>query len=189
MDQTREVTRLLREWQDGDQAALDQLTPLIYGELRCMARRAIRRERPDHTLGSTALAHEVFLNLLKQSRVRWKNRAHLFGVIAQLMRRVTIHHAERHRAAKRGAGVARVPLDEERIADQPREEDILALEEALQQLERRDVRQARIVELRFFGGYSADEIAEVLEVSASTIHREWRLARAWLRRDLGRRSS
>lgn len=180
----QEVTRLLRQWQDGDQAALDTLTPLIYDELRSMARSAIRKERPDHTLGSTALAHEVFLNLLKQSRVRWKNRAHLFGVIAQLMRRVTIHHAERHRAAKRGAGAARVPLDESRVASQAREEDILALEESLARLEGRDARQARIVELRFFGGYSAEEISEVLEVSPSTIHREWRIARAWLRRDL-----
>lgn len=183
MTAERDVTRLLQDWQAGSEEALDELTPLIYDELRRMARRAMRRERPGHTLGSTALAHEAFLHVLEQ-RVQWRSRGHFFGVVARLMRRVTVHHAERHRAAKRGGGVRPETIDESAHAAQARPEEVLALEEAVGRLERIDPRQGRIVELRFFGGYSADEIAEALDVSPATVHRDWRLARAWLRREL-----
>jgi RNA polymerase sigma factor (TIGR02999 family) len=179
----RDVTRLLQDWQEGSEEALDELTPLIYDELRRMARRAMRRERPGHTLGSTALAHEAFLQILQQ-RVQWQSRGHFFGVVARLMRRVTVHHAERHRAAKRGGGVRPETIDESLHSSQARPEEVLALEEAVARLEQIDPRQGRIVELRFFGGYNADEIAEALEVSPATVHRDWRLARAWLRREL-----
>jgi RNA polymerase sigma factor (TIGR02999 family) len=177
---------LLQAWQEGDEAALDELTVLVYRELRSMARSVMRRERAGHTLGSTALAHETFLLLLEQSRVRWRSRGHFFAVVARLMRRVTAHHAERHAAAKRGGGVRPVTIDEGRHGAKVHAEEILALELALSRLSQIDPRQGQIVEMRFYGGYKLEEIAEALGVSRRTVAREWRLARAWLHRELVR---
>ena len=184
---SKDVTQLLVDWSRGDPGALDSLLPLVYDELYRLAEHYMRRERFDHTLQPTALVNEAYLRLVDQTRVRWRNRAHFIGVAAQLMRRVTVKHAERHRAAKRGGGVLKVPFDEAATATKASEEDVIALDEAMERLRELDPRQSRIVELRFFGGLTGREMAEVLGVSPSTIDREWRLARAWLRRELRRR--
>jgi RNA polymerase sigma factor (TIGR02999 family) len=179
----RDVTDLLIDWNGGDAAALDELTLAVYDELRRLARRHMRGERPDHTLDPTALVHEVFLRLVDQNRVEWRNRAHFFAIAARLMRRVLLKHAGRRNAAKRGGGAVKVPLDESVLAGRERGVSALALEEALCRLEEIDSRQARIVELRFCG-LTVEEAAETLELSPSTIHRDWRLAKAWLTREL-----
>ena len=179
----RDLTDLPIDWSRGDAGALDELTPAVYDELRRRARHHMRSERPEHTLDPTALVHEVFLRLIDQRRVEWRNRAHFFAIAARLMRRVLLKHAGRHRAAKRGGGAIKIPLDENFLADRQRGADILALEDALQHLEEIDGRQARIVELRFCG-LTVEEIAEILELSESTVHRDWRLAKAWLTREL-----
>ena len=182
------VTQLLVEWSHGDQDALERLTPLVYGELRRLARRHLSRERSDHTLQSTALVHEAYLRLVDQRSVQWQNRAHFFGVAAQLIRRILIDHARARQAGKRGAGACLLSLDE--ALDAPaggRQLDIVALDDALAQLAKIDPRQSRIVELRFFAGLTVQETAEVLSVSTPTVNREWNAAKAWLFRELNRR--
>ena len=181
-----EITRLLIAWNQGDQRARDELTPLIYDELRRLARGLLRHERPGHTLQPTALVHEAFLRLIDQSQVNWQNRAHFFGAAARLMRQILINHAEARRAAKRGGEAERVSLNDVDHSTPRQEIDLIALDEALQRLERLDPQQGRIVELRYFSGLTIEEIAEVIGVSPATVKRDWNLARAWLRRELSR---
>lgn len=176
----RDVTRMLLDWSRGDARAAEQLFPLVYDELHRLAARQMRRERADHTLQATALVNEAYLRLVDQKRVHWQNRAHFFGVAAQLMRRILIKHAERRHAAKRGAGQEELPLDETLIITDERAADLLALDRALNDLALLDERQSRVVELRFFGGLSVEEIGVVLGVSPATVKREWRVAKAWL---------
>jgi RNA polymerase sigma factor (TIGR02999 family) len=181
---SQEVTQLLVDWSNGDQAALDKLLPLVNDELRQLARRYMRRESPGHTLQTSALINEAFLRLVDQQRVRWQNRAHFFGVAARLMRRVLIDHARSHRYAKRGGGALKVSLDEAAAVTEARAAELLAVDEALEKLTKMDARKGRIVELRFFGGLTEAETAEVMGVSLPTAQREWRAAKAWLRRML-----
>ena len=185
MASPREVTALLGDWSRGERTALNQLLPLVYAELRRVAVRQLRKERADHTLQPTALVHEVFIRLVDQRRVDWQNRAHFFGVAANVMRRILVDHARRHRASKRGEGVSRVAIDEAKEVAASSEMSILALDHALDRLETVDVELARIVELRAFGGLTIEEAAHVLGVSPSTAKRDWRTAKAWLNRELG----
>jgi RNA polymerase sigma factor (TIGR02999 family) len=178
------VTQLLVDWSNGDQAALDKLLPLVNSELRQLARRYMRRETPGHTLQTSALVNEAYIRLIDQQRVRWQNRAHFFGIAAQLMRRILIDHARSHHYAKRGGGALRVSLDETAAVTNARAAELLAVEEALEKLTAMDARKGRIVELRFFGGLSLEETAEVMGVSSPTVQREWRAAKAWLHRML-----
>jgi len=178
------VTALLDNWNRGDQSALEQLLPLVYAELRQIASRQLRRERVGHTLQPTALVHEAYLRLVDQRNVDWQSRAHFFGVAAQVMRRILVDHARRHKAGKRGEGV-RVSLDEAKEMEAAKEIPILALDHALDRLEQFDSELAKIVELRAFGGLTIDEAAHVLNVSPSTAKRDWRTAKAWLARELG----
>ena len=180
--ETHDVTHLLVSWQEGDRHALNELIPLVYQELRRIAARARRRERAHDTLQTTALVHEAYLRLVDQRNVRWQNRAHFFAVAAQAMRRLLVDRARRRRAAKRGAGAEAVSLTE--ITDWPAISrlDVLALDEALTHLAEFDLRQSRIVELLCFAGLTVDETADVLQVSARTVHREWAVAKAWLYR-------
>lgn len=178
-----EVTKLLLSWNDGDGNALEALMPLLYNELRLMAERSLRRERPGHTLAPTALVHEAYLRLVVQEEIDWQNRAHFLGLAGRTMRRILIEHARRRQAAKRDAGV-RMTLDEGVAAADERLVDILALDEALSRLAELDPRQAKLVELRYFAGLKIEEVAEVLEASPRTIKREWTLARTWLKREL-----
>lgn len=180
----QDVTGLLRQWTDGDQGALQKLMPVVYEELRRLAGHYLRLERPGHTLQPTALLHEAFLRLVGQREVVWQNRAHFFGIAAQMMRRILVDHARRKMAAKRDASAYRVELALPEGEAEDREPELLALDEALTQLEELDPRQARIVELRFFGGLTVEETAEVTGVSTRTVKREWRTARAWLRSEL-----
>jgi len=180
-----DVTKLLIDWNNGDEEALERLMPLVYDELHRLAESAMRRERNGHTLQPTVLVHEAFLKLVDQNRVEWRNRSHFIGVAAQLMRRVTIQYAERKRTAKRGGGVVVIPFDDTSAAVEVTATHLLDLNEALERLADLDERQARIVEMRFFGGLTGEEIATALDVSRSTIDREWRVARAWLQRELG----
>ena len=185
MDQQspHDVTRLLIAWQEGDRRALDDLIPLVYGELRRIAARSRRRERAGDTLQTTALVHEAYLRLVDQRQVHWQNRAHFFAIAAQGMRRILIDRARLRRAAKRGAGADMVPLgDSIPDARAVAPVDVLALDEALTRLAAFDPRQSRIVELLCFGGLTVDEAAEVLQISERTVHREWKIAKAWLSR-------
>lgn len=179
-----EVTRLLVNWSNGDQKALEELTPLVYGELRRLAQRFLRRERPDHTLQSTALVHEAFLRLVDQRSVHWQNRAHFYGVASQLIRRILVDYARARRTEKRGADVIKLSLDEALGVSEKRDLDLVALDDALENLARLDPQQSRIVELRFFTGLSIEETAEVIGVSPATIKREWVSAKALLYREL-----
>ena len=181
----RNVTALLSEWSRGNRTALNQLLPLVYAELRAVAARQLRKERADHTLQPTALVHEVFIRLVDQRQLDWRNRAHFLGVAAQVMRRILVDHARRHGASKRGEGVPCVPIDEAKEIAAANEIPILALEHALNRLGALDVELARLVELRAFGGLTIEEAAHVLSVSPSTAKREWRTAKAWLNRELG----
>ena len=179
------VTQLLVAWRQGDETALDRLLPLVYDELHRLARLYMRRERSNHTLQPTALVHEAYLRLIDQTRVDWRSRAHFIGVAAQLMRRVTMKYARRHQAAKRGGGMLRVTLTEAGAANATAHaEDLLALNDALDRLQQLDARQAQIVELKFFGGLESREIEAFLNISRSTVDREWRSARAWLKQAL-----
>jgi RNA polymerase sigma factor (TIGR02999 family) len=179
-DQTGAVSRLLRAWAGGDLQARDELVPLVYHELRHRAAAYLRHERQDHTLQATALVHEAFLRLVGQDRVAWQNRGHFYAVASQMMRRILVDHARERQAAKRPAAALRVDLDDRiAIAEAPGC-DIVMLDEALSDLSKLDPRQGRIVELRFFGGLSEQEVAEVLSLSRTTVTREWRRARAWL---------
>lgn len=179
-----EVTQLLEDLAEGEDHAADRLIPVVYDELRRLAGSYMANERPDHTLQPTALVHEAYFRLVGQRDVRWRNRAHFFAVAATAMRRLLIDHARRHRAEKRGGG-RRVTLSHE-LADDGGTEilDVLALEEVLARLEELDRRQAKVVELRFFGALEVEEVAEVLGVSPATVKRDWRHARAWIRREL-----
>ena len=180
------ITQLLIDWGDGDQAALEKLMPLVYSELRRLASNYLRRERAGHTLQPTALVNEAYLKLIDQRNAKWQNRAHFFGISAQLMRRILVDHARQHQAGKRGGSdQQRVSITNvEKLANEP-EVDLLALNEALDELARMDPQQGRIVELKFFGGLQIDEIAEVLGIGHATVERDWKMARAWLRRQLG----
>ena len=178
------VSKLLLNWGQGDQSAREALIPLVYDELRRLARRYLRRERPDHTLQSAALVNEAYLRLIRQEHPQWQNRAHFFGVAAQLMRHILVDHARNRAAAKRGAGAPRLTLDPDIALPQERDVDLIALDDALNQLAALDPQQSRLVELRFFGGLSIEETSVVLGVSPATVKREWATARAWLQREM-----
>jgi RNA polymerase sigma-70 factor (ECF subfamily) len=182
-----DVSGLLRAWSGGNQDALQALTPIVYEELRRLARRYLRRERSGHTLQATALVNEAYMRLADYTRMQWQDRAHFFAVSAQVMRRILVDHARRHNV-KRGRGVERVPLDHVVLVTpgEDAETDLVALDEALIGLMRIDPRKAQIVEMRFFGGLTVEEIGEVLKVSTGTIKRDWRAAKAWLYQELTR---
>jgi len=177
------VTELLRAWSDGDDGALDELMPLVELELRRLARGYMARERPNHALQTTALVNEAFVRLTDARQVRWRDRAHFLGISARLMRRVLVDYARRRGFSKRGGGVQRVTLHEALVTSEDPGLDVLALDRALEALANADLRKSRIVELRFFGGLSVAETAEVLQVSADTVKRDWRLAKLWLLRE------
>jgi RNA polymerase sigma factor (TIGR02999 family) len=179
-----EVTHLLQEFSGGNRAALDELVPAVYGELRRLAHRYLRQERPGHTLQPTALVNEVYLKLIDQDQVTWQNRAHFFGVAAQMMRHLLIDYAKAKGAVKRGGGAARTVLDENIASVNAPAGDLLAVDEALTRLATLDPQQARIVELRVFGGLTVEETAEVLGISAPTVKRDWRTAKTWLYREV-----
>jgi len=178
------VTQMLHDWSDGDREAFDKLVPIVYEELRRQAVRYLRRERPGHTLQTTALIHEAYIRLIDQTNVRWQNRAHFFGIAAQLMRRILVDHARSRQAAKRGGSDIKVPLEEAIIASEGREVDLVALDEALERLAAIDPQQSRVVELKFFSGLSVEETAEVLGISPRTVKRDWNVAKGWLRREI-----
>ena len=178
-----QVTQLLNNWSNGDQAARDQLMTLVYEELHWLAHQYMKRERPGHTLQTSALVNEAFVKLVDQRDVHWQNRAHFFGIAAQLMRRILVDHARSRQSAKRGGGRP-VPLDEALTVSNERSTEVLALDEALNGLAAVDERKTRIVELRFFAGLSIEETAGVLAVSPGTVMRDWTLAKAWLRREI-----
>ncbi len=173
------ITRLLLDWSAGDSGALDELTPLVYEELRSMALSSLRSERHDHTLQCTALVHETYLRLIDQKQVQWRNRAHFFAIAARLMRRILVDYARSHRAVKRGGG-HRLALAEDHAFSEARDVDLIALDQALQRLTEFDPRQSQLVELRFFGGLTIADTAEALGISPATVKREWDLAKAWL---------
>ena len=184
-DQTRaDVTRLLVLWTGGNQQAMEDLLPLVYDELRKLARRYLQRERPGHTLQSTALVHEAYLRMIDQHDVSWQGRAHFFGIAAQMMRRILVDHARGRDAAKRGAGACKLTLDEDLLAPAERDINLVALDQALDTLAKLDSQQGRIVELRFFAGLSIEETAEVLKISPATVKRDWAMAKAFLSRQL-----
>lgn len=178
---TGELTRLLQDCSNGSREAVDRLLPLVYAELRRLAHSYLKHERPDHTLQTTALVHEAYLKLIDQRSVNWQNRAQFFALSAQAMRRILIDSARRHMASKRGSGSAKISLDEAAtFSGETANESLLALDMALQELEKVDAEQSRIVELRYFGGLTIEETAEVLQSSPATVKREWTMARAWL---------
>lgn len=181
---SQNVTQLLIDWGEGDQDALDDLLPLVYEELRRLAHCHLRHERRGHTLGTTALVHEAYFNLVDQRRVAWKNRSHFFGIASQAMRRVLLMYARHRRALKRGGEQEKIPLDDVLVVSEERAEEWIALDEALTRLEAMDERLARVVECRYFGGLTIEETAEALEISPATVKREWRTARAWLHQTL-----
>jgi len=182
--QQSKVTRLLYELSGGNRAAVDELTPLVYQELKRLARLQLRRERLGHTLQVTALVHEAYLKLVDQRAVTWQNRAHFFGVAAQVMRRILLDYAKTRDRSKRGGGAQKISLDDALAISDDRASELVEIEDALTRLEVFDPRQAKIVELRFYGGLTVEETAEALGVSAPTIKREWAMARAWLHREL-----
>ena len=181
---TQQVTQLLSDWSKGNQAALEQLMPLVYRELRRLAHRYLNKERTGHTLQTTDLVHEAYVRLVDQRRVQWQNRAHFFGVAAQLMRRILVDRARHRKRAKRGGDAVMVSLDKAVLVKNRSTVDLLALDEALTKLAELDERKARIVELRFFGGLEVEETAAFLKISAVTVMREWKMAKAWLHRAL-----
>ena len=174
------VTQLLQKAQTGDKASLDELLPIVYGELRKLAAYQLKRERPDHTLQLTALVHEAYLRLVNQREVDWRNRAQFFGLAAQMMRRILVNHAEEKKAQKRGGKEPHISLDEAISFTAERNLDLVILDDTLNRLAELDAQQARIVELRFFGGLTVEEVAEVLSVSERTVKRDWRTAKVWL---------
>ncbi|HEY7910493.1 MAG TPA: sigma-70 family RNA polymerase sigma factor [Blastocatellia bacterium] len=181
----KEITQLLLSWSEGDEAALESLAPLVHAELYRLARLYMSREKPGHTLQATALVNEAYLRLIDWKNVRWQNRAHFFGVSAQLMRRILVDYARGRKYQKRGGGAVKVSLEEAAIISSEQPADFVALDDALNELAEMDPRKSRIVELRFFGGLSVEETAEVLKISPRTVLREWSLAQAWLYRELG----
>lgn len=174
------ATQLLIEWGAGNRDVLDRLMPLMYDELRRLAHRYLQRERSGHTLQTTALVHEAYLNLIDQDRAQWENRAHFFAIAARVMRRILLMHARKKRAAKRGGGVPHLSLDEGAIVSGDQAEELIALDDALQRLEHMDERLGRVVECRYFAGLTIEETAEALDVSPATVKRDWRTAKAWL---------
>ena len=179
-----EITRLLLAWSKGDREALDRLFPLVYAELRRLAKSYMRKERAGHTLQTTALIHEAYLRLIDAGQVEWRNRAHFFGVAARAMRQILVEMARERGCQKRGGGARRASLDEAMAIGAGLDEDLVALDEALEALAQFDARKAQVVEMRFFGGLTEEEIAAALDVSPETVRRDWRLARSWLRRRL-----
>lgn len=182
-----DITQLLLAWGGGDQQALHKLSPLVYGELRRVARGYMRRERAGHTLQTTALVNEVFLRLIDSRQVRWQNRAQFFGLSAQLMRRILVDFARARSSQKRGGEATRLSLDHVPALSEKTSPDLVALDDSLKALAQVDPRKSRVVELRFFGGLSVEETAEALKVSRDTVMRDWKLAKAWLRREINRR--
>jgi len=182
------VTQLLVDWGNGDRQALEKLTPLVYQELKRLAARYLRRERREHTLQSTALVHEAWLRLIDQNHVHWQNRAQFFGIAAEMIRRILIDHARNRQAAKRGDGAIKLSLDDALATPDRRDFDLVALDDALDDLGKLDPRQGKLVELRFFAGLSIEESAEVMGVSPATVKREWAVAKAWLYRELSARA-
>jgi RNA polymerase sigma factor (TIGR02999 family) len=181
-----QITQLLASMKDGDPSAAEKLMPLVYDEFRALAARHLRRERSNHTLQPTALVHEAYLRLIDQTRVDWKGRTHFFAVGAQAIRRILVDHARNRNRQKRGGGAGKVTLDEAVALAPQRQEEILALDEAMEKLAKLDPRQAQVVEMRFFGGLSVEEVATVLGVSKRTVEGDWTMARAWLMRELSR---
>jgi RNA polymerase sigma-70 factor (ECF subfamily) len=179
-----EISILLRAWSDGDQKALEKLTPIVYRELHSLARRYMQRERPGHSLQATALVNEAYMRLVDYKRMQWQNRAHFFAVSGQLMRRILVERARRHNL-KRGGGAERVALEEAAAVGGGRSKDLVALDDAMNALGQIDARKVQVVEMRFFGGLSVEETAEVLKVSPVTVMRDWSTAKAWLYRELG----
>jgi RNA polymerase sigma-70 factor, ECF subfamily len=179
-----QITQLLAEWSDGNQAALDELYPLVYQELRRLARRYMSRERKGHTLQTTALINEAYVRLVDQRNVHWANRSHFFAISAQIMRRILIDHARRHAYAKRGGGAQQVSLEEAATVVPDQATELVRLDEALKSLAEMDPRRSQVVELRYFGGLNNEEIAGVLKVSENTVTRDWNMARAWLYQQL-----
>lgn len=179
-----EITELLIGWSNGDRDSLERLVPLVEGELHRLAHHYMSREREGHMLQTTALINETFLRLVDQRRVRWQNRAHFFGISAQIMRRILLNHARDERRKKRGGGALRVSLSQADAISVEKSDELIALDDALKRLARVDERKARVVELRYFGGLSNEEAAEVLGVSQVTIMRDWNMARAWLAREM-----
>jgi RNA polymerase sigma factor (TIGR02999 family) len=184
-----QVTELLVRWRTGDREALDALMPLVYRELRRLASHYLRQERPDHTLQGTALVHEAYFRLIGQQLPQWQNRAHFFGVAAQLMRQILVDHARSRRADKRGGGAFKLTLGVAAELAQPIDVDLVALDDALKALAAIDPQQGRIVELKFFAGLSNEDASEILGISTSTVKRDWTIARAWLFRELDRRTT
>jgi len=185
-DPPSEVTDLLARWRSGDRQALDALMPLVYQELRLIARHYLQLERPDHTLQSTALVHEAYVRLAGKDAPEWRNRAHFFGIAARLMRQILVDHARAHCAGKRGGGAYKLLLDEELAQVKGKELDLIDLDNALQNLARLDPQQSQIVELRFFSGLSIEDTSEILGVSPATVKRDWATARLWLQREMAR---
>lgn len=179
-----EVTALLRQWRSGDQSALDKLTPLVYDELRRLAHQYISRERPGHTLQTTALVNEAYLRLVDQKDIDWQSRAHFFAVSAQVMRHILVDYARQQAAVKRGGEFQKIELDDEVIVSRERAAQLVELDEAMQTLHKIYPRRSQVVELRYFGGLNNREASEVLKVSEATIERDWRFAKAWLYREL-----
>jgi len=184
-----DVTQMLISYGEGDRAALDALLPLVYDELRIIARGYLRQERADHTLQPTGLVHEAYLRLINQQRVDWRNRAQFFGLAASMMRRILVNHAESRRAQKRGGGVEKTPLDEVAVVFDNDVVDLIALDEVLGRLEKLDKLKSEVVELKFFGGLTIDEIAAVMKTSTATVEREWAFARSWLYKALTERQN
>jgi RNA polymerase sigma factor (TIGR02999 family) len=180
---------LLEQWGGGDQQALERLTPLVYAELHRLASRHLRRERPDHTLQSTALVNEAYLKLVGQHSIRWQNRAHFFGIAAQLIRRILVDYARTRLAEKRGSSAPKLSLEDVLESPASRDLDLVALDDALEDLAKIDARQSRVVELRFFAGLSVEETAEVMQMSPATVKREWTVAKAWLFRQIRRQAA
>jgi RNA polymerase sigma factor (TIGR02999 family) len=179
-----DVTGLLIDWSNGDQHALEELMPLVYGELRRLAAAHLRRERSSSTLQSTVLVHEAYLRLVNQNNIQWRSRAHFYGIAARVIRRILVDHARAQHAGKRGAGAMRLELDDAMAVSEQRELDLLGLDDALRRLSELDERQGQIVEMRFFAGLSVEETAEVMRLSTATVKREWSSARAWLYREM-----
>jgi RNA polymerase sigma factor (TIGR02999 family) len=184
-----EITERLIAWGAGDRSAFDQLLPIVYQELRRMAGSYLRQENPGHTLQPTALVHEAWLRLIDQARVDWRNRGQFFGVAAQMMRRILVDHAKSKHREKRGGDAARLSLDEVINLSHERAADLLSLDDALDELTRVDERKGRVVELRYFGGFSVEETARILEVSPETVMRDWKVAKAWLYQQIKREAT
>jgi RNA polymerase sigma factor (TIGR02999 family) len=185
MPPSSEITRLLLAWSDGDQAALEKLLPLVEKELHRIASHYMRKENPGHTLQTTALVNEAYFRLIGQKNVRWQNRAHFFGISAQIMRRILLNYARDRHRDKRGGGAVQVSLSEVAVMSEAKSSELIALDEALEKLAAIDERKSRVVELRYFGGLSVEETAEVMKVSSITVIRHWNMAKAWLARELG----